>query len=114
MIASRVFTKLPFITVNPLTTESYPTLYRTIAIGIISGVGRIGSTIMPHTTISLFDIDLFLPFLGFSIVCLIMAIATYIIPYETAGIMLDIHNSTFGESDKLKLREMDEKAVDET
>jgi hypothetical protein len=113
MIVSRVFTKLPFITINPLTTESYPTTYRTMAIGITSGIGRIGSTIMPIIDMHLFDADPFLPFLGFSFVCLGMAIASYKIPFETAGIILDANNSLFQESDKLKLRELDEKAIEE-
>ncbi len=89
LILARVFTKLSFITINPLTAESYPTTYRTLALGITSGIGRIGAAFMPMFIILFFNWNIYLPLLVFGVVSLLMYYFITKIPYETLGRDLD-------------------------
>ena len=48
----------------PLTSEIYPTLFRTLGYGYASGVGRIGAFLSGFVLFPLFFISKFLPFLA--------------------------------------------------
>ncbi len=89
MIIARIFTKMGFISINPLTSELYPTSFRTIAVGLTSGIGRLGATIMPVVTMSVFNANAFGPFLVFAVIGVVMAVAAALIPFEPLGRQLD-------------------------
>ena len=58
---------MAFITINPLTSELYPTTFRTSAIGFTSGLGRLGATLMPVIVMDTFNINVLGPFLVFAL-----------------------------------------------
>ena len=89
LVLARLGTKLSFITINPLTSELYKTNSRTLALGFISGFGRIGAVIMPIITLKLFMLDQQSPLIVFGIVSIIMGIFLWFIPYEPLGRELD-------------------------
>ena len=85
-----VFTKLPFISVNPLSIELYQTHYRTMAVGFLYCIGRVGSIIMPTITLSLFEANTYLPYIGFGISMLLGSLFAYLVPYDTNDRELDL------------------------
>jgi len=73
----------------PFTAESYPTLMRTIGFGWASGVGRIGSTIIPFIMFSLIEYDVYSSFLLFAVCSLVGVYASITLPFDTMGRSLD-------------------------
>jgi len=86
----RLFLKLNFAMIYPLTTEFYPTTIRTAGMGFASGVGRLGSAIMPYGLLRMFEISTLTPMLGFAICSAIHGVAAYLLPYDTRGKQLDL------------------------
>jgi len=86
----RLFLKLNFAMIYPLTTEFYPTTIRTAGMGFASGVGRLGSSVMPYVLLGLFDISILTPMLGFAVCSAIHGVAAYLLPYDTRGKQLDL------------------------
>jgi len=103
MIVARIFTKMGFISINPLTSELYPTSFRTIAVGLTSGIGRLGATIMPVVTMKVFNANAYGPFLVFGVIGIGMAIAAALIPFEPLGRQLD----NIAKSPEEELKEKD-------
>jgi len=87
---ARAFVKMGFIMINALTAELYPTSYRTSGLGIASGVGKIGASMMPWFCVTAYEYSTFAPIILFAIVSGIGAVASYMIPYDTSGRALDI------------------------
>ena len=85
----RFFAKMCFAVIYPLTAELYPTIIRTLGVGMASSAGRIGSCLMPFISIELFYINSFAPFLLFSLLGGIAAIGTLCLPFDTRGRYLD-------------------------
>jgi MFS family permease len=86
----RLFLKLNFAMIYPLTTEFYPTTIRTAGMGFASGVGRIGSTIMPYLLLFFYQTSVLLPVFSFAICCVIHGYCAYLLPYDTRGKQLDL------------------------
>mmetsp|Transcript_9975 Transcript_9975/g.8500 ORF Transcript_9975/g.8500 Transcript_9975/m.8500 type:complete len:110 (+) Transcript_9975:1119-1448(+) len=76
----RVFTKLPFISINPLSIELYQTHYRSVAMGFLEGFGRIGSVIMPAIAIKLDASSAFYPFALFSALMVGCSVSAFLCP----------------------------------
>lgn len=93
----RLFAKMCFSIIYPLTAEIYPTKFRTMGIGIASAIGRIAGCIMPFVAIKLFYINIYSPFFSFFIMGIAGLIGTLILPYDTRGRYLDIQNDSFKE-----------------
>ena len=73
-----------------MTTEFYPTTIRTVGLGLTSGIGRLGSSIMPVILIELLNIDTLLPILSFGLMMTLHVGAAYMLPYDTRGRQLDL------------------------
>ena len=86
----RMFLKLSFSIMYPMTTEFYPTTIRTVGLGFTSGIGRLGSSIMPIILIELLDIDVMLPILSFGLIMSLHVFAAYMLPFDTRGKPLDL------------------------
>jgi len=86
----RMFLKLSFSIMYPMTTEFYPTTIRTVGLGLTSGIGRLGSSIMPVILIELLNIDPLLPVLSFGLVMTVHVLASYMLPFDTRGRQLDL------------------------
>ena len=85
----RFFLKVSFSMFVPLTSELYPTNYRTVAYGYATSIGRLGATISPYVLLPLLSWNLYLPFVVFGILNMISAYASHSIKFETAGKPLD-------------------------
>lgn len=59
------------------TTEVYNTNYRVLGIGWATGMGRLGTCIMPFYLFPLINIDPVYPFYLFTFFCLICAYCTF-------------------------------------
>lgn len=86
----RLFLKLNFAMIYPLTTEFYPTTIRTAGMGFASGVGRLGSSIMPYWLLSMFNVSILTPVFGFAVFTAIHGVAAYLLPFDTRGRHLDL------------------------
>jgi MFS family permease len=93
----RLFAKMCFSIIYPLTAEIYPTKLRTMGVGIASAVGRIAGCIMPFVAIKLFYYNIYSPFISFFIVGLMGLTGTLMLPYDTRGRFLDIQTDTYRE-----------------
>ncbi len=67
------------------TTEVYSTDYRSIGIGWASGMGRLGTCIMPFIIFPLFQYGDFIPFLMFGFLGGVCTICSFLLPYDTMG-----------------------------
>ena len=72
-----------FAILYPFTTEAYPTPIRTIGYGTACAVGRLGSITMPYILFPLYSLSHSLPFLFFTLVSSIGALASYSLPFDT-------------------------------
>jgi len=88
---ARLFGKICFAVIYPLTAEVYHTSLRTLGIGASSATGRIAACIMPIISIKIFYIDMWSPFLLYFFIGIGGIIGTSIIPYDTHGRHLDVH-----------------------
>jgi len=86
----RLFLKLNFAMIYPITTEFYPTTIRTAGMGFASGVGRIGSTLMPYMLLYYYQVGTLLPIFSFAICSVIHGFCAYSLPYDTRGKQLDL------------------------
>ena len=89
-----------FIIASPYTTELYPTQIRATGLGMASASSRVGGSLMPFVTQSLFEIGPKIPFLGFSLFCLIGGLCCFFIPYDTTKKELDFDNSSMENGQK--------------
>lgn len=85
----RFFMKNCFSMLVPLTSELYPTNYRTIGYGFATGMGRFAATICPYILLPLFYYDAYSSFMLFSILCAIATYSSMTIPFDTSGKYLD-------------------------
>ena len=86
----RLFLKLNFAMIYPLTTELYTTTIRVAGMGFASGVGRLGSAIMPYLLLRMLDIGNLVPIFGFAIFTAIHGVCAILLPYDTRGKQLDV------------------------
>jgi len=108
---SRFFSKLSWSMIYPLTSEVYPTEFRTSGFGFASAVGRIGSVVMPYVLLGLFERETLLPLMAFAFASLFTGLAAYFMPFDTRGRALDLdeHENTQIQMSELLL-EKDELA----
>jgi len=76
----------------PLTSEVYPTLYRTIGYGLASASGRAAAFIAPFILFHLYRLQTYLPFFAFAIVSTIAFYSSYSLSFDTTGKNLDEKN----------------------
>ena len=74
-----------FSVLVPLTSELYPTLFRTLGYGYASGVGRIGAFVSAFALFPLFYISTYLPFIGLFIVSAFAAVACFYLPFDSTN-----------------------------
>ena len=86
----RLFLKLNFAMIYPLTTEYYPTTIRTAGMGFASGVGRLGSTVMPYVLLSMLNVGILFPIFGFALFTAAHGVVAFLLPYDTRGKQLDL------------------------
>lgn len=67
----------------PLTSELYPTNYRTIGYGFATAIGRLAATLSPFIVLPLFYIDTYCSFLLFALLCIFGSYASYTVPVDT-------------------------------
>ena len=89
-----------FIIASPYTTELYPTKIRATGLGMASAFSRVGGSLMPFTTQTLFELGTKIPFLGFAIFCLVGGICCFFIPYDTTKKELDFDDSSIDNQQK--------------
>jgi MFS family permease len=101
----RFFMKSSFNMLIPLSTEVYPTLYRTIGYGWASASGRCAAFIAPFVLFYLFRIGNLLPFFAFALISFLGFFASNSIKIETSSLNLDekqislINNENYIEND---------------
>ena len=71
--------------IYPLTTEIYPTEYRTIGYGWTNAVSNMEGSLMPYIIFPALNYETFLPFLILTFAALIGSYASYTLPYDMAG-----------------------------
>jgi len=86
----RFFMKNSFSMLIPLTSELYPTNFRTVGYGFATGMGRVAATICPYLLFPLFYWNALSAFLIFALLSFFALLASYTIPFETSGQNLDI------------------------
>ena len=89
---ARFFLNMAFNIIYPLTTEVYPTNIRATGLGIASSFSRIGGISMPWISIACLKIGVTGPFLIYGILGCAGCLSSAMIPYDTTGIELDMHN----------------------
>ena len=70
-------------------TEAFPTRIRTLALGIISGITRIGAISSPYICFSLVEISPYACFYCFIIVIIVCGFLCLLLPMDTRGMSLD-------------------------
>ena len=90
LTVGRLFLKLNFAMIYPLTTELYTTTIRVAGMGFASGVGRLGSAIMPYMLLGMLDAGVLVPVFGFAIFTAIHGVCAFLLPYDTRGKQLDL------------------------
>lgn len=85
----RFFMKNSFSMLIPLTSELYPTNFRTIGYGFSTAIGRAAATVCPYLLFPLFYWNALSAFIVFAVLSLCAFIASCTIPYETSGRYLD-------------------------
>lgn len=91
LFASRFCMKGIFGCVYPLSSEVYPTQFRTIGYGFATGVGRVGACVMPFLVFPLMNINAAADFLFFGLNAAVCAVAAFFFPLDTTGRPLDLH-----------------------
>jgi MFS family permease len=85
----RFLMKNSFSMLVPLTSEMYPTNYRTVGYGFATSVGRMAATLSPYILLPLFYRDHYSGFIVFTILSLLATMASNTLPYDTSGKYLD-------------------------
>ena len=70
-------------------TEVFPTKVRTLAVGFVSAVTRIGSVISPYVFYFLYGIDIQYVFYCFVVLISLNGVLTLFLPMDTRGMALD-------------------------
>ena len=99
---SKFFMMSAFNVIYIYTSEMYHTSYRTTGFGITSSASRIGASIMPWISIAAFGITPKLPFVIYAVTCVVAAIVTMMMPYDTQGRELDKSHEQQEEEEKDK------------
>jgi putative MFS transporter len=76
---------VPFGVIYIYVSEAYPTKIRSLAIGVSNSFTRLGGITTPLFSQLAFSFSLSLPFVLFSLVSIIGAIFSFILPFETLG-----------------------------
>ena len=97
---SKFFMMSAFNVIYIYTSEMYHTSYRTTGFGITSSASRIGASIMPWISIAAFGITPKLPFVIYAVTCVVAAIVTMMMPYDTQGRELDKSHEQQEEENK--------------
>lgn len=85
----RFFMKNSFSMLVPLTSELYPTNYRTVGYGWATSMGRVAATICPYLLLNLFLWNVFSSFVVFALLCFACAYASHTVEFDTTGKFLD-------------------------
>jgi putative MFS transporter len=85
----RFLMKTAFSMLVPLTSELYPTNYRTVGYGFATGVGRLAATLCPFFLLTLFYYDTYSGFLLFTVLSIAGSYASWTLPFDTSGVYLD-------------------------
>ena len=85
----RFFMKNCFSMLIPLTSELYPTNYRTVGYGYATSMGRLAATICPYLLLSLYAYDVYSSFIIFSVLCFLATLSSHTLKFDTAGKPLD-------------------------
>lgn len=85
LFISRFFMKNTFSMLLPLTTEIYPTFYRTMGYSFASGMGRIGAFVSAFIIYPLFWWESFYPFISFALISIFAAFTTLKLRRDTTG-----------------------------
>jgi hypothetical protein len=101
LFASRFCMKGVFGCVYPLSSEVYPTHFRTVGYGFATGVGRIGACLMPFLVFPLLSISPNADFIFFGVNAAFCAGAAFAFPLDTTGKPLDIHEPLAIELEQL-------------
>lgn len=86
---SRLFMSIATGTLTIYVTEAFPTKIRTLALGVISGITRVGAISSPYICSSLVQISPYACFYCFIIVTVVCGIFCLLLPMDTRGISLD-------------------------
>jgi len=103
LFVARLFVKMAFAVLYPLTAEVYHTSLRTLGVSSSSATGRIGASLMPMISIKLFYINMWLPFLLYFFVGMLGLFGTLILPYDTQGKHLDMNESLITKNSEKKI-----------
>jgi len=74
----------------PLTSEMYHTRIRTTGIGLANALSALGGITMPFVSLESFEISPTTPYLLFGIAFVITSVASFMVPYDTTSMELDI------------------------
>ena len=88
--AERFFMKNCFSMLVPLTSELYPTHFRTVGYGLATAMGRIAATLSPYILLPLFEWHNYASFILFGIMCFVGMLASQTIPFDTTNAFLDV------------------------
>lgn len=87
--AGKFFLKIGQTMFWPAISESYPTTYRSLAAGVISGFGRVGSVLVPVICLWLYHLRDDGPLFGFSAIACLAVVSSVLIPFDMTGRQLD-------------------------
>lgn len=73
----------------PLTSELYPTNYRTVGYGWATSIGRFAGTICPYVLLPLYTWDVYSSFLAFAVLFVVSIFTCHSLKYDTADKYLD-------------------------
>jgi hypothetical protein len=94
------------------TPESYPTVFRTTALGACSAMTRLAGTITPVVGEALLHKTYWLPFITFGIALAIAGILSPFLPFETLGRTLeDVAQQRRSEIDHVPLSGIEEALI---
>lgn len=102
MFMTRFCMKGIFASVYPLTSEVYPTSFRSVGYGFASGVGRIGACLMPFFVFPLLEVSRYADFFVFGLNSFFCVVAAFLFPFDTAGRALDFRENMLFEMKELK------------
>jgi putative MFS transporter len=86
---ARFFLVIGYSVKYTYTSEVYHTNIRSTGVGAASGFGRVGGIFMPFVLLQAVEINVYLPFVCFFIICIFGGICTYLFPYDTFNKELD-------------------------
>lgn len=111
LTTARFFGKMCFAVIYPLTAEIYPTSLRVNGVGVSSAIGRLASCLMPLITIWIFYINMYGPFILFFGFGTIGIVSTMLLPFDTRGRNLDLHNEIAENKERKDSDDVDDEEI---